>query len=350
MGIAVKDKTRAQVVKRVRNGLERSLSHQWARRAAERTIAELRRALTEAGTYGGSYFGRSRNPLDRMGLSGYERYDRDTSNANAIALPIWRHFPVQTTLDIGCATGFVVEALLELGLDSWGTDLSYWAVEHPAQGATGRLRQGDLLDGLPFTDGQFELTSCLEVLEHMPPDTIPAVLREIARVTSKYVVATIPSFGDNQYGPGGWFDVKVRPEVLDEYRAKGPSYTGPVPYDDLYRDVSGEPIEGHLSIASFDWWTAQFESAGFVRCGQTELDIHVDFARYAQTEYWNLYVFRSPNAPEPTGDARSADDIAHWEHNFGLDSRPQKARDYERVNEALARNGRPTIQPTGKVN
>jgi SAM-dependent methyltransferase len=340
---------RKQAVDIARNGLERAMTHNRVRNIGERTISELRRAITESGTYGGGYFGRARNPLDRMGLSGYERYDRDTSNANAIALPIWRHFDVKRTLDVGCATGFVVEALCELGLDSWGTDLSYWAVEHPAAGAGGRLRQGDLLDGLPFIDGEFDLVTCLEVLEHMPPDMIPAVLREIRRVTSKYVVATIPSFGENQFGPGGWFDVKVRPEMLDQYRAKGTGYIGPVPYDDLYRDVNGEPIEGHLSIASFTWWQQQFEAAGFIRCGQTELDMHVDLARYGQTEYWNLYVFRTPDAVEPRGNARSDNDISHWESNFGLDARPQKERDFDRLNEAYTRNGRSPVVPDNLV-
>jgi SAM-dependent methyltransferase len=334
---------RRKLVDGSRAALQRSLKEPHVRRAAERTIAEISRALTESGVYGGTYFGDGRDPLDRMGLSGYERYDRDTSNANAIALPVWHYFDVRKTLDVGCATGFVVEALRELDMDAWGTDLSFWAVEHAAQGARGRLRQGDLMEGLPFVDGEFELSTCLEVLEHMEPRMIPAVLSEIRRVTSKYVVATIPSFGENEFGPGGWYDVKVRPEKLDDYRAKGASYTGPIPYDDLYRDAADQPIEGHLTMASFAWWTTQFENAGFIRCGKTELQMHKDLARYGQTEYWNLYVFRTPDAPEPTASVRTPQQVTHWERNFKLDSRQQKVRDYERLNEALLRNSQPPV-------
>ena len=94
-----------------------------------------------------------------------------------------------------------------------------------------------------------------------------------------HLVATIPSFGTNPNGPGGWFQVKVRDELVADYEAKGPAYEGPVPYDDLYRDTKGEPIEGHLTIASFDWWTRQFEAAGFVRCAATERAIHPALAR-----------------------------------------------------------------------
>ncbi len=337
----ISDQAKEHIRVKFRNLLESTFRNRRMRHYGELVAVELERALTETGTYGGAYFGESRDPFDRMGLSGYERYDRDTSNANAIALPIWKYFPQTRSLDVGCATGFVVEALTELGFDALGTDLSYWAVEHPAKGATGRLRQGDLLRGLPFSDDEFSLVTCLEVLEHLPPEHISRVLHELRRICSGYVVATIPSFGPNAYGPGGWFDIKVRPELLDSYVAKGSGYAGPIPFDDLYRDANGDPIEGHLTVASFTWWTKQFELAGFERCGETELLMHRDLAKYAQTEYWNLYVFKVPGVPTPTSSLRSADEVAHWEHNFKLDARITRERDYERLNEALARNGLP---------
>ena len=84
------------------------------------------------------------------------------------------------------------------------------------------------------------------------------------------MVATIPSFGPNEHGPGGWYQVKVRDDRVAHYESLGPDYEGPVPYDDLYRDATGEPIEGHLTIASFAWWTARFAEAGFERCGEVE--------------------------------------------------------------------------------
>lgn len=337
---------RSSAISTSRRVLERSVRNPRIRRIAERAAAELQRAIndpSESGIYGSEYFGANRDSMDRMGLSGYERYDRDTSNANAAAYMVWRYFPVSRTLDVGCAAGFVVEALRELGLDAWGSDVSHYAIEHPARGAAGFLQWGDLMEGLPYANGEFELLTCLETLEHMQPEKIPAVLDELRRVTSKYLVCTIPSFGPNEFGPGGWFDIKVRPEKLNEYVAKGPGYTGPVPYDDLYRDARGEPIEGHLTIASFEWWTEQFEKAGFIRCGQTELHIHPSLARFALTEYWNLYVLRVPEAEEPVADMRTPEELKHWEHNFKLDTRAQRTRDYERLNEALARNGRPLL-------
>lgn len=286
----------------------------------QRVVHELQQALADD-VYDGTYFGAGRDPFDRMGLSGYERYDRATSNADVAAYVVWRFFDVRHTLDVGCAIGYVVEALRELGVDAEGTDISQYAVDHATSGAVGHVFWGDLLHRLPVQDGRYELVTALETLEHLPPESVPAALGELRRVTRGYLVATIPSFGPNPHGPGGWFDVKVRPERLDHYRSLGPEYDGPVPYDDLYRDARGEPIEGHLTIASFRWWTQQFEAAGFVRCGGVEERIHPHLARFGLSDYWNLYVLRTPDAVAPQSDVRSDAEVAEVERRFGLDLR-----------------------------
>ncbi|HEX9968532.1 MAG TPA: class I SAM-dependent methyltransferase, partial [Acidimicrobiales bacterium] len=190
------------------------------------------------------------------------------------------------------------------------------------------------LHRLPVKDGQFDTVTALETLEHLPPESVPKALRELRRATSGYLVATIPSFGPNEHGPGGWFDVKVRPERLDHYRSLGPEYDGPIPYDDLYRDARGEPIEGHLTIASFRWWTRQFEDAGFVRCGATERRIHPHLARFGLTKYWNLYVLRTPSVAEPA-EVRTPAEIADVERRFGLDSRTADPDDVKAVEAAI---------------
>lgn len=324
----------------VRGGL-RSVAHNRPRLRRLMTLAarELARALDDD-VYGARYFGAGRDPLDRMGLSGYERYDRDTSNANVAAYLVWRWFDVRRTLDVGCATGFVVEALRELGLDACGVDVSQYAVEQAAQGARGHTGYGDLSRRLPFPDGRFDLVTVLETLEHLPPDAIPRALGELRRVTNGYVVATIPSFGPNENGPGGWFTVKVRDERVPHYESLGPDYDGPVPFEDLYRDAQGQPIEGHLTIASFRWWTRRFAEAGFVRCAAVERAMHPHLARFGLTKYWNLYVFRVVGAPEPGPDVRPPEQIAAWEANLGLDRRTAAEDDLAAVAAALGEDGK----------
>ena len=319
------------VRRQLRAGAERSPG---VRRLIEVAGRELQRAL-DNDVYGGAYFGQGRNPTDRAYLSGYERYDRDTSNANVAAYLAWRYLPAATSLDVGCATGFVVEALRELGVDAKGVDISQYAVDHAALGAAGHIRQADLRHGLGFPDSAFELVTALETLEHLPPDEVPKAIREIARVATKWVLCTIPSFGPNRNGPGGWFQVKARDDRVAHYESLGPDYQGPLPYDDIYRDATGEPIEGHLTMASFEWWTARFGDAGMLRCDATERRIHPELARLGLTKYWNLYVFRHPAAPEPPVDGRSSEEISEVLARFSLADRRASAEDAAAVHNAL---------------
>jgi SAM-dependent methyltransferase len=264
--------------------------------------------------YGASYFGVGRDPTgDRQGQSGYAVYDRVSSNADIAAYLIWRNFRAQHTLDVGCATGYVVEALRELGADAHGCDISPYAVEHAAPGALGYVRLGDPLSGLPYVDEEFDVVSALEVLEHLPPARVPSALSELRRVCNGVLYATIPSFGANDAGPDGHLRGKVRPERLDRYERLGTAFDGPVPLDDLEVDADGHPVEGHLTIASFNWWTARAAEAGFERWIDVESRLYEDLEPTGLAPFWNLYVFGVKGAPRslaaPRAPGRSLRDL-----------------------------------------
>jgi SAM-dependent methyltransferase len=236
------------------------------RRALDKVAAELDRVLTPATGGAGDFYGRryfeGRKDAGDAKASGYADYSRESSHADVLAELLHRLVPAHTTLDVGCARGFLVEALGELGHDASGCDGSQYAVNTAARGARGRLRQVDLRDGLPYATGAFELVTAFETLEHLPPDAVPNAIRELARVSAGTVVVTIPSFGPRPPLPSGWLAGKLRGERSGHYDALGPEYDGPIPLEDLARDRDGNPLEGHLTIASFRWWRRQFEAAG----------------------------------------------------------------------------------------
>jgi SAM-dependent methyltransferase len=307
------------------------------RRVVQIGARELERALHDD-LYAEGYYGEAGPAAAADGATleiGTIEYTRTATHADEGAYVVWRFLPVTRTLDVGCAFGFLVEAERELGLDAVGVDVSQYALDRAALGARDHVQYGNLLHRLPFGRGAFECVSLLETLEHMPPDLVPRALLEIRRVTSAWVIATIPSFGPNANGPGGWFDAKVRPERLDHYRALGDEFEGPVAFDDLYRDEHGEPVEGHLTIASFSWWTRQFEAAGFVRDGSVERRIHPHLARLGLTKYWNLYVLRVPGTPSPAAELRGATEIADVEKRFSFGERVADPDDLARVRAAL---------------
>jgi len=277
------------------------------------TAAERAAAVAEArlagvpDAYGGAYFGEGRDAAgDRQGRSGYARYDRVASNADIAGWLLWRNFRVESALDVGCATGYLVEVLRERGIDAVGCDLSPFAIDHAAPGAQGHVRVANLFAGLPWADGVFDLVTTLEILEHLPPDRVPTALVELARVCGGYLYATIPSFGPNPSGPDGHFEGKVRPERLAHYATLGPEYRGPVPESDLAVDAEGELVEGHLCIASFEWWTERFAEAGFTRCTDVEERLYGDIEPADLAPYWNLYVFRLADADPGMVEPRDA--------------------------------------------
>jgi SAM-dependent methyltransferase len=273
-------------------------------------VSEARAVDAAAGgqdpLYRDAYFGVGRDPSgDRQGRSGYATYDRVSSNADIAAYLLWRNFRIRRALDVGCAKGYLVEALRERGIEAHGCDVSSFAVEHAAPGALGYVRLGDLSRGLPYGDGEFDLVAALEILEHLPPARVPESLAELRRVCGGVLYATIPSFGRNASGQDGHFDGKVRPERLEHYRSLGADYGGPVPTEDLALDADGRPVEGHLTIASFDWWTARFAEAGFDRWADVEQRLYTDIAPAGLGVFWNLYVFAVPDAPLELASPRS---------------------------------------------
>ena len=316
-----------------------------ARRLLGTVERESARAL-EHPTYGRAYFDNSVRPEPGSALlSGYDTYTLEASHARFAAYLAWRFFAPVRTLDVGCALGYVVAVERELDIDAQGVDVSRWAVDHAVPGAAGRLQFANLSSRLPFDDAEFDLVTAFETLEHLPPDDVPHALAEIARVSRSYVLATIPSFGPNEYGPGGWLNGKVRWDRLEHYDALGDEYDGPIPFGDLMRDDTGEPVEGHLTVASFRWWTQRFAAAGLTRVCELERKIHPEVARFGLTQGWNLYAFARQGFAAPA-ETRSGAEIADVEQRLGIDGCAANPADLARV-EAAALGPGPAVRTTG---
>jgi SAM-dependent methyltransferase len=112
-----------------------------------------------------------------LGISSHE-YRVQRFGAERVAL-MARHLDVQSPryLDVGCSTGFVVEAARGAGWEAIGLDLNPSAVEF------GRSRGLDLrtaaLEDEPFEAASFDAVSLFDVLEHLhhPVGTLRAAVR-----------------------------------------------------------------------------------------------------------------------------------------------------------------------------
>ena len=121
----------------------------------------------------------------------------------------------RTFLDAGCGEGFVARRIIDAvpGIALTGCDVSGAALQIAA-GANPEAQfvVGTVVD-LPFPDRSFDVVGCFEVLEHLPGDLPRQALSELARVTRRAVVLSVPHepfFCWANAGRGKNWDVRPR--------------------------------------------------------------------------------------------------------------------------------------------
>lgn len=93
-------------------------------------------------------------------------------------------------LDAGCGGGAYVDYLSRGGLDVTGVDRYQPFLQLARKnGRGGNFVQGDITN-LPFQDKTFDCTYCFDVLEHVDDYS---VIKELARVTAKRLILTVPA-------------------------------------------------------------------------------------------------------------------------------------------------------------
>ncbi len=87
-------------------------------------------------------------------------------------------------LDLGCAGGFMAEAIAEKGARVTGIDPAAQAIAaaqaHAASAGLDIRYDVGVGEGLPYADGAFDIVVCVDVLEHV--QDLGQVLSEVARV------------------------------------------------------------------------------------------------------------------------------------------------------------------------
>jgi len=159
-------------------------------------------------------------------------------------------------LDLGCALGGIVNALLKQDIEAYGLDLSEYAVKkghqtHPR--LLGRTYVGSAHE-IPFLPGYFDVIHSNQVFEHIPEELVPSMLSEIYRVMKPGAVA--------------WVGL-----VLGD-------------------GAREQDNPDHITIKPLEWWVVELEAAGLM------LDMSIDDAFRASglgffDEYgWDSFSFR----------------------------------------------------------
>jgi 2-polyprenyl-3-methyl-5-hydroxy-6-metoxy-1,4-benzoquinol methylase len=126
----------------------------------------------------------SSNPLVRRLMSGFER---ELDELIALAAPC-------SLLDVGCGEGVLVHRWAQrlcgarvVGIDLQEPSIQAGWAEHRAPNLEYRVMSAA---ELPFGDGEFELVSAIEVLEHLPAPE--RTLSEMARCAARFLLVSVP--------------------------------------------------------------------------------------------------------------------------------------------------------------
>lgn len=133
------------------------------------------------------------------GVSCYERYRWLAEETLGMCQSLIDQLPIilgQTTLDFGCSRGYIVRALGILHREAFGCDISRYAIENADPAVKERVK---LCDGLSIPwEGDFDWVLAKDVLEHLAPDDLPALLQNIAMKT-KRIFVIVPLAEDGEY-------------------------------------------------------------------------------------------------------------------------------------------------------
>jgi glycosyltransferase involved in cell wall biosynthesis len=93
-------------------------------------------------------------------------------------------------LDVGCAKGFLVEALRERGVDAFGVDISDYAISQVRDDIKPYCSVRSATE--PFQDS-YDLIVCIEVLEHLSEEEGCRVIENMCAHTTDVVFSSTPS-------------------------------------------------------------------------------------------------------------------------------------------------------------
>lgn len=130
------------------------------------------------------------------GLRSKRVYNWETTEVifRVIANSLNDTFRPKRILDIGCAKGYLVYLLQELGIDAYGVDISFYAVSCAPEEVKDKLYALDIeQENFPFPDNHFDMIILIAILEHL--DHFDILLNRIKNILRDkgYVFVIVPT-------------------------------------------------------------------------------------------------------------------------------------------------------------
>src|SRR5262249_26282985 len=133
-------------------------------------------------------------------------------------------------------------------IDAWGVDVSEYAISQVHESVAERCWAASLTEPL---ERRYDLITCIEVVEHIPPAEIDRVLANLCAATDRLLLSTTPEDYDeathlNVRQPEEWAAALAREGFL---RDLDHDFSYITPWASLYRRAE-EPLEE--TVRSYD--------------------------------------------------------------------------------------------------
>jgi len=119
----------------------------------------------------------------------YQRDEEWLRFFGSVADRIMRDIRPCTVLDVGCAMGFLVEALRQRGAEAFGVDVSEYAIQNVHPAIQPYCWLGSVTEPFPQ---RYDLIVCVEVLEHLPHREAEQAVENLCRHSDDVLFSSTP--------------------------------------------------------------------------------------------------------------------------------------------------------------
>lgn len=198
-------------------------------------------------------------------------------------------FSPKQHIDIGCGIGLLVKAMRNLKVQSYGIDFSEALINKADENTKKYLTVATAENWIQRASlNKVDLVTFTEVFEHLPVSILEDILKLLHQSYREKIFLTIPSFGLDSI-------FKVGIQVNRDNPTWQRDMIENIPFKNIVLEEE-VPHHGHITLASYRWWTEFFLFHGWSRNRDLEEQAFNNFNEIFKLYHWNPYILQKTSA------------------------------------------------------